>query len=283
LDRLDRKAGVAAGLLTASLALAVAPPTAAANPPTSVTLMLHNVGSGPVPVPRMAGDTVIRVPVYPGASPSARPFGRQDEVELPGSPYLRAAGRAFSVHASLDAVLTWYTHVLTHRGLVVNGRGTGGGPHGLTFAMIGFAPHGWLHQAHPVELDVIVEPASHGTRLALWATQIMTPPRPSKSVIPPDIRVITGTVTPGGRVRITNPTAIARLLQALNSLSVVMAGTYSCPAIRETAHLTLWPRRGPSIPVSIAVGCTVSIDRIPLQDNGRVGPALTWAFRHPTR
>ena len=83
-------------------------------------------------------------------------------------------------------------------------------------------------------------------------------------------------------VHITNPAAIRKLRAALNSLTHIVAGMGSCPAITETARLTFYVREGPAIPVAVDVRCSVTIDRIPLAANGTVGPALHWAVSHQT-
>ena len=137
-----RRIGWIGTLLAVSLAASPTAPAAGVPTPGAVVLKLKSVSSAAVPVPRIPGETVLRVPLYPGVTPATTPFGPQDEVVTPGSPYLRAAGRAFRLPRGTPAsrVLAWYVPRMKGRGWIRRMTGSAYAPTGLTMVMEGFAP-----------------------------------------------------------------------------------------------------------------------------------------------
>jgi hypothetical protein len=247
--------------------------------PTTVRLVLRYVSTGPVPVPRVTTPVAVRLPLYPGARLVTRHLRRAEENPLPATPYLRAAGALWRVPASLNPVLSWYTRVLTQDGLHVSTRGSEWDRGRLQAEILGFSP-----PSRPDEVIYVTAgpTAMRGvTRLVLWATLIDNPPRPRSSYLPPSVVRIVGTV--GGKpVRVTEAATIARLVEAVNSLRVVAAGTFSCPAITAsgTARLGFHLRDG-GIRMVATNGCTVTVGSIPFMPDAAFDRALAWLRAHP--
>ena len=245
----------------------------AAPRPGPGTLVLKTVPSNPtaVPVPPVPGVTVVHVPVYPGATLTAKTLPLGAGGGTPATAYLRTASETLAAPGSQSQVTAWYRTAMTQSGLQVVSQGYSGDER--TGVTEGFVSYGSTADSAAGDKTPTITVTTYAagpdeTLISLYATDVIVPARPQSSYIPARITRITGSVTLYGSavtthtVNVTDLRLIRELVRALNRLTVVDAGAHSCPAVSTTADLTLYPAHGQGIHVQIATDCGINIDGI---------------------
>lgn len=232
----------------------------------TVPLRLRYGAAGALPVARVAGTTVVRIPIYPRsrrARQHSLPLGLINP--LPGSPYVRTATSA--VYASRQApaaVQGWIQSYFRERGWHTVSTGNTGSPSAVeTLTALAIGP------LAPLVFNLTVYgPPSGGTRYGFFVTDVVRPHRPASTRVPLDLVRMTGAITISGHVRhvvATNRDALRRLARALNRPSVVFIG-FHCPLVTQTASIQVTSSSGRIIRVAIASGCSVAINGTAFQD-----------------
>lgn len=267
-------AGLAGGAL-----LMVPLASASSHTASSTVLTLRYLSFGPLAVPRIAGTTPVRVPIYSKSrrmSPKSLPLGIISP--LPGSPYVRVASSAvYGAQAPADAVMAGVAHFFKQRGYTQVSSGSAGGP-SATESTVAFAASSTSNLVFNVTW---YSPASGGTRYAYYVTQVMTPPRPKSTMVPLELVRLSGTISTNGKTRpvvSSNKKALQKLARALNVPHTPDIG-FHCPMVDQIANVTLTPAGGRAVTVVIDSGCSVSINGVGFQDYpaGPIWHALTGA------
>ena len=104
-----------------------------------------------------------------------------------------------------------------------------------------------------------------GTRLVIWVTRVMTPPRPRRTYLPSTVTgSVTGPVTPSPfPIHVTARADIARFVRAVNGMNHVMAGSFSCPMIHRMATMGFHLPSGKVDRVTWNM-CTATVEGVPL-------------------
>ena len=226
-------------------------------------LTLHYQGGGRgLPVPRIPGAERVAVPLYPSSRPAVKklPFGIIQSI--PGTPYVQiGTSRVYAVSQSSGTVQSAFEQIFARWGLKVVETGTTGGPKGTQ----GFQAYAKSPQS-PLVYNLTYYSAAPGlTRYALYVTDIKEPPRPQDTVVPLDLTRVSGVIN-GKGFSSTNSSALKRLAKALDRFHTLDIGFHGCPAVTNTADLTLFAQGGRTFRVSVASRCSVSINGVPFLD-----------------
>lgn len=227
---------------------------------SGIPLILSYQNQTPGPLPRIRGSLTIDIPRYPqsGITGLQLPLGRM--APTPGSPYVRVARSAtYQVHAGVSQVMAWYTKQLARLGYGSALPGSLGNTHtGVTESALTFAKN----VASPLNITMtFYGSSSQTTRYAIWATDFIPPPRPTRTNVPTDLSQLSGTVVMNGqsrRVHSQNAQALARLARRINDLKTLDTGNH-CPAIFDSASLDLVAKTGQRVAVQIESGCSVTV------------------------
>lgn len=248
----------------------------------TLTLALrYQAAHVPVAVTRLPGTKRVRVPLVPHSQPIEKGLPLGIISPTPGTPYLRSADSPiYQVNQPMSVVQQRVRQYFIAHGDREVSSGSSGSPRGQEF-FVSFAKG----LQDPVNYGLTTYSPSPGvTRYAYFVTDVAVPARPAYSRIPLALRSMRGTIRSQSvrSVSSTNPQALKRLAQALNGLNRIQAGVVHCPAVFKSADLVLVPKDGPSIPVHILSGCSVTIGKLTLQDYpaAPVWKALTDAASH---
>lgn len=217
---------------------------------------LHYAPAGlafPDPAPDIpAGTVVIDVPLYPGAALTAQHFF-VPTLDYPDSPYLKAASAEYLLPIDPATAQQWYRQSFTRCGYRVTGSGESGDARGHTSTGITFTSRANGNLQVNMSFQAL---AQAGTVALYVATDVTVPPRRPASYLPADVVRVEVTYQPpiptrgGGAAprrlyrTIADPTAIGRLVAAINALSHVVAGAHTCPSGSGQSATLLFVRRG---------------------------------------
>lgn len=229
-------------------------------PGSSIPLILTYQNHTRGPLPRIPGSLAVDIPRYPqsGITGLKLPEGRM--APMPGSPYVRVARSAtYQVNASMSQVMAWYTRQLAILGARSALPGSLGNSNtGVTESTLTFSQNA----ASPLNITItFYAPTPNTTRYALWATDLVTPPRPTRTDVPTDLIQLSGTVVVNGqsrRVYSHNAAALARLARRINDLKTLDIGNH-CPMVVDSASLHLMAKNGQRVAVQIESGCSVTL------------------------
>ncbi len=224
-------------------------------------------------VPPIYGTTTLRLPLYPGMSPTSQNFPLAFE-ETPISWYVRTAkAEKFVAPVAMGSLEAWYKHQMKVMGYHQTGSSSSGN------TRTGEKAQGFAYQpAHParghqIEVDISFERlGSQKTLMEYFATDLVIPKRPATSDLPQYVTSINGRMTVYGtkvqvfQFHITNPKKIKRLVTSINSLTRLIQGMNpGGPAIWGTATLTFYPLKGKAITVNVDTD-SVSVNGVGLMD-----------------
>ncbi|MBV9282730.1 MAG: hypothetical protein JOZ41_21850, partial [Chloroflexi bacterium] len=222
----------------------------------------------------------VEVPLHPDAVPATthptRPF-----FSYPSNPYLKAAVAEYQLALDWNDVATWYREHFEGSGFRFCGSGQSS--HHEVQVSRGYQ---FKSLADPdLEVWVALERAPAGGTLLLYVAQRVTlPPREVESYLPDDVvrveMAVAVAVTPAAAVVthrdrvLDDPATIRQLVEAVNSLSRIAAGTVSGPPeLREGATLVFTRSDGSVRQVAVkpaTMGVAVDSFRPLLDDGGRV-------------
>lgn len=231
----------------------------AAHSGSNIPLILSYQNGTQGPLPRIPGSLTVDIPRYPqsGITRLKLPWGPIGP--MPGSPYVRVAeSPTYQVDASMSQVMAWYTRQLALLGdrSVLPGS-AGNSNTGVTESTLTFSKN----VASPLNLTMtFYAPTPNTTRYAIWATDLVVPPRPSRTDVPTDINQLSGTVVIDGQshqVHSHNAAALTRLAQRINDLKTLDTGNH-CPAVMDSASLHLVAKNGQQVSVQVESGCIVT-------------------------
>ncbi len=272
-----------AGVVLASSTAFIVPSALATTKPSSthhrliVTLKQapsNSTSKGVSPaVPPVYGTTTLRLPFYPGMSPTSRNFPLAFE-ETPISWYVRTAKpEKFVAPVAMGSLEAWYKHQMKVMGYHQTGSSSSGNTRtGETAQGFAYQP---IHPArgHQIEVDISFERlGSQKTLMEYFATDLVIPKRPATSDLPQNVTSISGRMTVYGtkvttyQVNITSPVKIKQLGTSINSLTRLIQGMNpGGPAIWGTATLTFYPLKGKAITVNVDTD-SVSVNGVGLMD-----------------
>ncbi|MDQ2741306.1 MAG: hypothetical protein M3Z66_03275 [Chloroflexota bacterium] len=259
------------------------PPPSAPIPPVatcitdltlSLTPGLHYGNANLDPSPLIPpGPITVHVPLYPGATASGAHL-TMPGIDYPDSPYLKTAVAEYHLPAHPDAAIAWYQQAFARCGYHTSGTGSGGDAQGIESTQIDFS----LGTDPQLTIELSFQDVADGSLVLYVGEEITVPPRPAGSYLPHDItRVAVNYGGPyvhqssgaqlGGRLTITNPVEIDRLVAAINTLTHIIDGVRFCPALRG-GYATMVFRTRP--------GSTITVTDEPLCLGVHVGsyPAL---------
>lgn len=249
---------LAGGGLMAKVAWNTAPGT------TLLTLRAQN--GSPLPVSRVPNITTVRIPILPKSHITASrslPLGIISPE--PGTPDVHMAKSAvYSIHlppALASRILEHYFSSRQYQRISVGSFSN----HTVSESIVSYAKsvNGNL------VFNLTWYAASQSvTRYGYYVSQVVTSSPPKSTRIPFDLIRLTGTIQTGHQERSVSSThkpALRKLARALDALHTVDFGLH-CPLVRDSAHLILIPRQGRAMRVSIASGCSVSVNGVAFQD-----------------
>lgn len=201
------------------------------------------------------------------------------------TPYLKAASAEFVLPTDAATAQTWFSHHLAQRGYdagccsqTSGDSSSGVSTSGQTYMRLG-DPH--------LQIEVDFEPSGGKTVFFYGAATIALPPRPSNSLLPPDVSRMEVMLTysslplPSEKLRlwrhtVKDATTLRRIVSLINSLplsSKVVGGTLADP---DRATLVFREPNGRSREVSMQVCCgdIALTDSPPLGGKDKLWPAI---------